>query len=134
MEPALSPQRPACGDDHVRSRQLETFEVHVRWLIAGQHGPCEDSLGIGQAHEGQEAQVVPNGLIKLSAESGRRRTGSGQGRGHRHIDDILAGTIDINLHGRAARARRAEQQQAEQEKDSECELKCFHGVFVFCVV
>ena len=90
--------RPAGGDEQVCPRKLEAFEIDVRGLVAGEDRTAEDGLGIRQPHEGQEAQVVMDGGVELLAKPLGRLAGAERG-GHGQIDDVLAGPVDVDLHG-----------------------------------
>ena len=96
--PGLVALRPAGGDEQVRARKLEALEVDVRGLVAGEGRTAEDSFGIRQPHEGQEAQVVMDGGVELLAKPLGRLTGAERG-GHGQIDDVLTGPVDVDLHG-----------------------------------
>lgn len=67
-------------------------------LVAGEGRTAEDSFGIRQPHEGQEAQVVMDGGVELLAKPLGRLTGAERG-GHGQIDDVLTGPVDVDLHG-----------------------------------
>ena len=119
--------RPSGGDEQVRARELEAFEVHVRGLVAGHDGAAQHGLWIGDAHEGQEAQVVVDGGVQFLAESVCRLPAA-ERSGHGQIDDVLARPVDVDLH-RGLGGTGAERHKAEQKQHLGKQAKWFHDAF-----
>ena len=120
--------RPSGGHEQVRPRELEAFEVHVRRLIARQRGAAEHRLGIGELHEGQEAEVFVDGGVQLLAEPLCGLAGAEGGR-HGQFDDVLARSVNVDLHGRLSGQGGEERREAEQEQRLGEQSEWFHDAF-----
>ena len=117
---------PEGGDHNVRTGQLETLEVQSGRFVARQHHAAQHGLGVREAHERQEAEILLHQGLQFRAHARGLSLGALERGGQSQIDDILAGIHDIHAHGRLGPGAGQRPQRHGESQGQEKE-GFFHG-------